>query len=235
MVGIKLVSLHFCVAWIATCRNSAAATFRWHADAITSVEWHPTDESVLAVSGADDQLTLWDLSLEKDTEADAVRRDVAEVPAQLLFIHQVRDNQSLSRSRNATIVCANLLPRSVNSCADPRAKPTSRSCTGTGSFPALSSRRRTLVSTFSRRSAHERVLYNIVLSGYGLCDGAFDFVGGARCIINFCTVDSAVDKLTQVGHRHCLAEAAVARSARPSAGSSSERRTPGTIVSKTGK
>jgi len=123
MVGIKHLSLPFCVAWIVTCRNSAAATFRWHTDAITSVEWHPTDESVLTVSGADDQLTLWDLSLEKDTEADAVRRDVAEVPAQLLFIHQVRDNQRLSRSGNATNLCANLLPRSVDSCADPGPKP----------------------------------------------------------------------------------------------------------------
>ena len=69
-------------------RAGAAASFRWHTDAITSVEWHPTDESVLAVAGADDQITLWDLSLEKDSEAEAVRRDVAEVPAQLLFIHQ---------------------------------------------------------------------------------------------------------------------------------------------------
>ena len=90
MAGVKFVPLPVGVAWVASCRNSAAATFRWHTDAITSVEWHPTDESVLAVSGADDQLTLWDLSLEKDTEADALRRDVAEVPAQLLFIHQVR-------------------------------------------------------------------------------------------------------------------------------------------------
>ena len=66
-----------------------AASFQWHRDAITSIEWHPTDSSVLAASGADDQLTIWDFSVEQDTEEDMNDGDTLEVPPQLLFIHQV--------------------------------------------------------------------------------------------------------------------------------------------------
>lgn len=54
---------------------------------ITSVEWSPHDSSVLGVS-SDDQLTLWDLSLEAD-EAD----QIPGVPSQLLFVHAVREGQ----------------------------------------------------------------------------------------------------------------------------------------------
>ncbi|XP_063902032.1 glutamate-rich WD repeat-containing protein 1-like [Zophobas morio] len=63
------------------------ATFKWHTDAITSVEWHPCDESVLAVSGADDQISLWDLSLEEDYEVSSPEEQ-SKIPAQLLFVHQ---------------------------------------------------------------------------------------------------------------------------------------------------
>eukprot|EP00124_Ichthyophonus_hoferi_P002072 Ihof_evm6s129 gene=Ihof_evmTU6s129 len=63
------------------------AAFKWHTAPITSVEWHPTEDSVLAVSGADDQTTLWDLSVEPDTEGGA-ESTLANVPPQLLFIHQ---------------------------------------------------------------------------------------------------------------------------------------------------
>ncbi|WVR03881.1 hypothetical protein IAU60_000880 [Kwoniella sp. DSM 27419] len=69
------------------------ANFSWHTAPITSVEWHPTDTSVFAASGSDDQLTLWDLSVEPDedeapivTSADPVNAPV--VPPQLLFVHQ---------------------------------------------------------------------------------------------------------------------------------------------------
>jgi ribosome assembly protein RRB1 len=51
------------------------------------VEWHPTDDSVLAVSGEDDQVSLWDLSMEKDTEVQAQENE-PNVPPQLLFVHQ---------------------------------------------------------------------------------------------------------------------------------------------------
>lgn len=61
---------------------------------ITSIEWHPTDESMLAASGADNQLTVWDLSVEADDEAAAgmagagAGGGLKDLPPQLLFIHQ---------------------------------------------------------------------------------------------------------------------------------------------------
>ncbi|KAJ2723030.1 Ribosome assembly protein rrb1 [Coemansia sp. Benny D115] len=72
-------------------RSTPAAEFHWHKKPVWSIEWCPTDESVLAVAGADDQLTLWDLAVELDAEEQARHRDAMlgrEVPAQLLFVHQ---------------------------------------------------------------------------------------------------------------------------------------------------
>lgn len=66
-----------------------AASFKWHQKPITSLAWHPSDSSVLAVAGADDQLTLWDLSLEHDGEETV---GGIEVPPQLLFVHQGQTN-----------------------------------------------------------------------------------------------------------------------------------------------
>ncbi len=66
---------------------SAVGHFKWHRDQITSIEWDPNDESVLAVSGADNQVTVWDLSLEKDDHIDT-EIDEEDFPAQLLFVHQ---------------------------------------------------------------------------------------------------------------------------------------------------
>ncbi|EJD52152.1 WD40 repeat-like protein [Auricularia subglabra TFB-10046 SS5] len=66
------------------------ASLTWHTAPITSVEWHPSDESTFVASGADDQVTLWDLAVEHD--ADEMREELdasgREVPQQLLFIHQ---------------------------------------------------------------------------------------------------------------------------------------------------
>eukprot|EP00301_Raphidiophrys_heterophryoidea_P026162 c8963_g1_i1.p1 GENE.c8963_g1_i1~~c8963_g1_i1.p1 ORF type:complete len:528 (-),score=152.83 c8963_g1_i1:251-1834(-) len=61
-----------------------AAHFQWHQAPITSVEWHPFDGSVVAVSGADDQISIWDLSLEREDDVP----DVEGIPPQLLFVHQ---------------------------------------------------------------------------------------------------------------------------------------------------
>lgn len=61
------------------------ATFKHHSGAITSVEWHPTDSTVFGASGEDHQVTLWDLSVEKDDE-----NEDSKLPPQLLFIHMVR-------------------------------------------------------------------------------------------------------------------------------------------------
>lgn len=77
----------------ATSKPLPVASFNWHTGPISSVEWHPTEESVFAASGRDDQVTLWDLSVEQDEdeEGGAGARygpDGREVPSQLLFCHQ---------------------------------------------------------------------------------------------------------------------------------------------------
>ena len=70
----------------------SVAMFKHHTGAITSVEWHPTDSSVFVASGSDDQVTLWDLAVERDSEADGKGRQL-DVPPQLLFIHMVSDDE----------------------------------------------------------------------------------------------------------------------------------------------
>lgn len=69
---------------------SPVASFSWHKAPITSIEWHPTEDSIFAASGADDQVTLWDLAVEQDDEQDmdTTENQSREVPPQLLFVHQ---------------------------------------------------------------------------------------------------------------------------------------------------
>ncbi|KAJ3300769.1 ribosome biosynthesis protein rrb1 [Borealophlyctis nickersoniae] len=74
-----------------------AATFKWHQAPVTSIEWKESESSVLAVAGADDQITIWDLALERDAEEEATMAtgptgEKVEVPPQLLFIHQGQSN-----------------------------------------------------------------------------------------------------------------------------------------------
>ena len=69
------------------------ARFKHHTGPITSIEWNPTDSSVLAASGEDDQLTIWDIAVEKDDipetmETEGVENGEPDVLPQLLFIHQ---------------------------------------------------------------------------------------------------------------------------------------------------
>lgn len=70
------------------------ATFKHHTDHITTVEWNPTDSSVLASGGDDNQIVLWDLAVEKDVEENDItevccnENELNNLPPQLLFIHQ---------------------------------------------------------------------------------------------------------------------------------------------------
>eukprot|EP00041_Stephanoeca_diplocostata_P007740 m.111803 g.111803 ORF g.111803 m.111803 type:complete len:450 (+) comp17014_c0_seq1:190-1539(+) len=66
------------------------ANFKWHTDAVTSVEWHPTDASVICVTGEDNQVSIWDMAVETDAEASSAgsASSQRDVPPQLLFIHQ---------------------------------------------------------------------------------------------------------------------------------------------------
>uniref|UniRef100_A0A452HA94 Glutamate-rich WD repeat-containing protein 1 n=1 Tax=Gopherus agassizii TaxID=38772 RepID=A0A452HA94_9SAUR len=71
--------------------GTSVATFKQHTAPVTSVQWHPTDGGVFAAAGADDQVTQWDLAVERDQEGEGESEDdpaLASIPPQLLFVHQ---------------------------------------------------------------------------------------------------------------------------------------------------
>lgn len=63
------------------------ANFNYHTEQITSIEWHPTDDSIMAVAAGDNTVTLWDLAVELDDEESKDTAGVQDVPPQLLFVH----------------------------------------------------------------------------------------------------------------------------------------------------
>ncbi|RXG69898.1 Glutamate-rich WD repeat-containing protein 1 [Armadillidium vulgare] len=67
--------------------NMPVAHLQYHSKPICTVEWHPTDSSVLASGGEDDCVLQWDLAVERDDETGDDTED-KEIPEQLLFIHQ---------------------------------------------------------------------------------------------------------------------------------------------------
>jgi len=69
---------------------TAVVSFRYHTAPVTSLEWNPNDSSVLAVSAADDRLTIWDFAVEPDEipMTSSLSGDQDDVPSQLLFVHQ---------------------------------------------------------------------------------------------------------------------------------------------------
>ncbi|KAG8434076.1 hypothetical protein GDO86_012448 [Hymenochirus boettgeri] len=71
-------------------KGVSVAKFKQHTAPITSVEWHPNDSGVFAAAGADDQITQWDLAVEKDQDQEGELEDptLAAIPPQLLFVHQ---------------------------------------------------------------------------------------------------------------------------------------------------
>lgn len=80
-------------------RPSPVANFNFHKKPITSIEWHPTDDSVLSVVSADNTTTLWDVAVELDDEEYGKEAGMGlgegneKVPPQLLFIHHVEDGK----------------------------------------------------------------------------------------------------------------------------------------------
>ena len=68
-------------------RPKSIASFDFHKEQITSIEWHPTDDSIMAVAAGDNTLTLWDLAVEFDDEESKETAGVRDVPPQLLFVH----------------------------------------------------------------------------------------------------------------------------------------------------
>lgn len=65
--------------------------FAFHQQPITSVEFHPSEDSVVAVASADNTVTLWDLSVEVDDEESRDTGGMEDVPPQLLFVHYMKD------------------------------------------------------------------------------------------------------------------------------------------------
>lgn len=63
------------------------AHFDFHKEQITSLRWHPTDDSILLACAGDNTLTLWDMAVELDDEESRYTADVKDVPPQLLFVH----------------------------------------------------------------------------------------------------------------------------------------------------
>lgn len=68
-------------------KSKPVAHFDFHKEQITSLEWHPTDDSIVSVCAGDNTLTLWDLAVELDDEESRYTADVKDVPPQLLFVH----------------------------------------------------------------------------------------------------------------------------------------------------
>jgi ribosome assembly protein RRB1 len=71
------------------------ASFNFHKEQVTSIEWHPTDDSIVAVAAGDSTVTLWDLAVELDDDDEAGKKGGAgvpgDVPPQLLFVHYIKD------------------------------------------------------------------------------------------------------------------------------------------------
>lgn len=64
------------------------ARFTSHKKPITSVEWHPTDESMIVLSD-EDATYIYDLSIEEDEEEEEseAQPELEGIPPQLLFVH----------------------------------------------------------------------------------------------------------------------------------------------------
>jgi ribosome assembly protein RRB1 len=71
-------------------KPSPVASFAFHKEQITSIEWHPTEDSVVAVAAGDNTISLWDLAVELDDEESKDTAGV-DVPSQLLFVHYMQD------------------------------------------------------------------------------------------------------------------------------------------------
>ncbi|KAL8542755.1 hypothetical protein ACS0TY_003582 [Phlomoides rotata] len=91
--------------------DSVVARFDYHKHPITSIEWSPHEASTLAVTSSDNQLTVWDLSLERDEEEEAefkakTKEQVnapTDLPQQLLFVHQRNPQFELQQTKKRVI------------------------------------------------------------------------------------------------------------------------------------
>jgi len=78
-----------------TAKIDPITQIHWHSSAITSLQFEPREESVLAVTSADNKMTLWDFSVEVDEselETQANNELGMEIPPQMMFLHQGQTN-----------------------------------------------------------------------------------------------------------------------------------------------
>lgn len=76
-----------------TTGDSECFSFGFHKQPITSIDWCPYEDSMIAVSSSDDSVTVWDLSATHDddvaAEPEAGKDEFLDtVPEQLLFLHR---------------------------------------------------------------------------------------------------------------------------------------------------
>lgn len=71
--------------------GSAVASLKHHSAPITTVEWQPCESSVLAAGGEDDQISLWDLAVERDdTDTDTeIKVSRVILCSQCLQLHRI--------------------------------------------------------------------------------------------------------------------------------------------------
>jgi ribosome assembly protein RRB1 len=62
--------------------NEPLSYIKWHKDQINSIQFAPRDQSVVAVSSADDKCSIWDFGVEAEGKVDK------DVPQQLMFVHE---------------------------------------------------------------------------------------------------------------------------------------------------
>ena len=94
-------------------KPTPVAKFNFHKKPITSIEWHPSDDSVVGVACADGTATLWDLAVELDDEEYGREAGLGlgsggeRVPPQLLFIHSAEDVKELHwhPQMQGTVMC----------------------------------------------------------------------------------------------------------------------------------
>ncbi|VVT52035.1 uncharacterized protein SAPINGB_P003295 [Magnusiomyces paraingens] len=77
-------------------KSNSVASFDFLKQPITSIEFHPTEDSNIAVASEGHTVTLWDLAVEADD--DEIKKQLegdnnvlANIPPQLLFVHYQRD------------------------------------------------------------------------------------------------------------------------------------------------
>jgi ribosome assembly protein RRB1 len=72
--------------------NSTIAMIQYHTEPISSLSWDPISPCQLAVTSEDNRLSIWDFSVEPDSNKLKDEITNKEIPDQLVFLHQGQEN-----------------------------------------------------------------------------------------------------------------------------------------------